>query len=94
MAIGGRGVGWLANLAQQPQVDIRLRGGWRSATARMVARDDLPADLRDGYRDSIGLFCFGEYLMWRPGRPSRDGIRDLHSHWLDTGTAVLLTMDS
>ncbi|MEL7158017.1 MAG: nitroreductase family deazaflavin-dependent oxidoreductase [Actinomycetota bacterium] len=90
VAIGGRGVGWLANLTESPEVRIRTRQGWRSANARVVA--DFPEALRSKYHESNGLFCYGEYLMWRPGRPTAEGIRDLHRTWLDTGVLVLLDL--
>lgn len=91
VAIGGPGVGWLANLVEDPHIRVRIRGGWRDATAEVV--DELPPDLSARYRDSTGPFCYGEYLMWRPGRPTTDGIRRLHSSWLDTGTLVLLSLE-
>lgn len=92
VAIGGSGVGWLANLAATPACRLRLRGGWHTATARIV--DELPADLHARYLDSVGAFCFGEYLMWRPGRPNAAGIRELHRTWLETGTLVLLDIEA
>ncbi len=90
VAIGGQGVGWLANLTKTPQVRIRTRGGWRPATAQVVV--DFPEALRTQYEESSGAFCYGEYLMWRSGRPATDGIRDLHVTWLDTGVLVLLDL--
>lgn len=91
VAIGGRGVGWLANVIETSEVRVRTRSGWHQARARVAA--DFPDQLRAAYRDSIGLFCYGEYLMWRPGRPSAEGIRDLHHTWLDTGVLVLLDLE-
>ena len=88
VAIGGLGVGWLANLTETPEVRIRTRQGWRSATAHVVP--EFPQMLRSKYEESNGVFCYGEYLMWRSGRPTPDGIRDLHRTWLDTGVLVLL----
>ncbi len=90
VAIGGHGVGWLANLTETPKVRIRTRRGWRPATARVVA--DFPEVLRTQYEESSGAFCYGEYLMWRSGRPTAEGIRDLHRTWLDTGVLVLLDL--
>jgi deazaflavin-dependent oxidoreductase (nitroreductase family) len=94
VAIGGRGVGWLANLEEDPQVAVRIRGGWRNASARAVAEAELPADLRSAYAESVGLFCYGEYLMWRTGRPTADGIKRLHTAWLARGTPVLLELEA
>ncbi len=90
VAIGGPGVGWLANLEAEPQVRIRTRPGWRSATAQIVT--DFPEVLRSKYQESNGLFCYGEYLMWRSGRPTIEGMRDLHRTWLDNGVLVLLSL--
>ena len=91
MAIGGVGVGWLANLIETPKVRIRTRRGWRSAKALVVA--DFSEVLRSKYEESSGAFCYGEYLMWRSGRPTADGIRDLHRSWLETGVLVLLDLE-
>lgn len=91
VAIGGRGVGWLANLTHNPDVRIRVRGGWRDATATPGV-EAVREELLESYRESVGLFSYGEYLMWRPGRPNRDGIRDLHNTWVDTGVPVALAL--
>ena len=90
VAIGGPGVGWLANLTETPEVRIRTRAGWRPAVAHVVV--EFPAVLHSKYEESNGVFCYGEYLMWRPGRPTPEGIRDLHSTWLDSGVLVLLDL--
>ena len=90
VAIGGHGVGWLANLTETPEVRVRTRQGWRPAIARVVA--EFPEVLRSGYEESSGVFCYGEYLMWRSGRPTAEGIRELHRAWLDTGVLVRLDL--
>lgn len=91
VAIGGSGVGWLANLTDEPTVSIRVRGGWRSATAT-IGLDAVDDDLLSAYSESVGLFSYGEYLMWRSGRPTREGIKRLHKTWIETGVPVALTL--
>ncbi len=91
VAIGGSGVGWLANLTNDPTVSIRIRGGWHKATAT-IGIDAVDDDLLSSYRESVGLFSYGEYLMWRPGRPTADGIKRLHATWIETGVPVALTL--
>ncbi|MGH1491813.1 MAG: nitroreductase family deazaflavin-dependent oxidoreductase [Acidimicrobiales bacterium] len=92
VAIGGHGVGWLANMTDNPTASIRIRGGWRTATAT-IGGDAVDVDLLSSYRESVGLFSYGEYLMWRPGRPTKAGIRDLHTTWTETGVPVALVLD-
>jgi len=55
VAIGGNGVGWLANLTEDPTVSIRTRGGWRAASAS-VGADAVDEDLLSSYRESISPF--------------------------------------
>lgn len=60
----GRRAAYVRNIEANPRVRIRLRGGWRSGTARVLDDDDPRARLRSLSRlNALGVRALGAELL-------------------------------
>ena len=85
--------GWAKNLRANPDVSLRLRSGRFSGTARQL--DPSEHDLAgSAYCEAVHTFEYLEHLVWRPGRPQAESIRDLHRNWFDQGTPFVIELDA
>jgi deazaflavin-dependent oxidoreductase (nitroreductase family) len=92
VAIKGSGVsGWAKNMLAQPTVELRLPGGRFAGVAREVSPAERQ-EARTAYCESVHPFEYAEHLVWKPGRPNRESIRELHRGWFDTGTPFVIDL--
>ena len=66
LAGGGRGSDWVANLAAEPQCEVRLQGLTHQATARLLDEPDADPDEIRRARDAV----FEKYEPRSPGLAS------------------------
>jgi deazaflavin-dependent oxidoreductase (nitroreductase family) len=93
VAIKGSRTSWLRNLLANPKVELRLRGGTFDGTAREIVEDPERGRGRAAYCGTHpGLFERLEYVNWRTGRPTERRIRELHEHWFDSGTPLIIEL--
>ena len=91
VAIKGGRTGWVRNALANPQVRLRVRGGNFAGVAREPEAAEFEA-ARTSYCEPVGLFEYAEYVTWRKGRPSREGIRQLHREWFDQGVPLIVEL--
>lgn len=92
VAIKGESTGWLRNALAHPEVGVRIRGGSFTGVAREV-RDDERVEARAAYCDTTaGIFERLEYSLWRPDRPAPAKIEELHRHWFETGSPLVVEL--
>jgi len=93
VAIRGSAVtAWAKNIKANPEVSLRLRGGRFPGRARELKQDERDEALRV-YLEPRSFFERLEYRNWRPGRPTREGIDDLHRSWFERGTPFVVELD-
>lgn len=92
VAIKGSRTGWLKNLESSPDVRVRIRGGTFAARAHRVAGATERHEALQAYCAARSPFEYLEYMMWRRGRPTRARIDDLHRHWFEQGSAIVLEL--
>ena len=93
VAIKGAGTGWAKNALANPEVKLRMRGGRFTGRAREV-RPEEHAAAKEAYSANVGLFERGEWRIWRSGRFSTEGSRDLHREWFETGTPIAIDLET
>jgi deazaflavin-dependent oxidoreductase (nitroreductase family) len=84
--------GWAKNLQADPEVGLRLPGGRLRGRARELAASEREL-ARSAYCDAVHRFEYLEHLVWRPGRPRAESIRDLHRSWFEQGTPFVVDLD-
>ena len=84
-----RPTAWLANVRANPQVRLRIRGGTFAGVAREVGESELD-EARQAYCETVNPFDYGECLLWRKGRPTRDKVSELHRDWFAEGTPLVV----
>ena len=92
VAIKGARTGWLKNLESCPDVRVRVRGGTFAARAHRAVGATERHEALQAYCAERSPFEDLEYMMWRTGRPTREGIDDLHRHWFEHGSPVVLEL--
>jgi deazaflavin-dependent oxidoreductase (nitroreductase family) len=94
VAIKGVGItGWAKNALANPSVKLRLRSGRFAGTAR-EPRPEERDEARAAYSEDVGWFERGEWRIWRSGRFSAEGSRELHREWFDTGTPLVIDLET
>ena len=91
VAIKGAGTGWAKNALANPEVRLRLPGGRFTGRAREVRPEEMEEG-REAYSANVGWFERGEWRIWRSGRFSQEGSRELHREWFDTGTPFVVDL--
>jgi deazaflavin-dependent oxidoreductase (nitroreductase family) len=92
VAIRGAGVsGWAKNMLAQPKVQLRLPGGRLEGVAREISPAERE-EARAAYCESVHRFEYAEHLIWKPGRPNRESIRELHRGWFEKGTPFVIDL--
>lgn len=90
VAIKGR-TGWLANIRAHPEVRLRIRGGSFEGIAREPRQAERERAL-EAYCEPLGWFEYLEYVNWRKGRPTPEGIRELHRAWFELGAPLVVEL--
>ena len=86
-----RPTAWLANVRANPDVRLRIRGGTFAGVAREVHESERE-EARAAYCDTVNRFDYAECRMWRPGRPTRAKIMELHRDWFAQGTPLVVDL--
>jgi len=93
VSIVGARADWLRNVRHDDRVHLRARG---TTTAARVRDPDGADELREARR----AFCearhpsdYIECFLHRKGAPSKRRIRELHEHWFDQGTPLVLDLE-
>ena len=84
---------WARNAAANPHVRLRLRGGSFAGIARSPTDADEAAAARDAYCRTVTPFDYLECAMWRPGRPTRAKIEELHRSWFEQGAPLVVELE-
>jgi deazaflavin-dependent oxidoreductase (nitroreductase family) len=84
--------GWAKNLRANPDVSLRLPGGSFTGRARELAPSERP-QARSAYCEAVHSFEYLEHLVWKPGRPRAESIRELHTGWFERGTPFVIDLD-
>ena len=93
VAIKGEAVtGWLKNARADPNVRLRLRGGWFDGVARDLRAEEMSQARKVYCEGPVGPFERVEYRMWKKGSPSAGKIRDLHRAWFEQGTPMVIEL--
>jgi deazaflavin-dependent oxidoreductase (nitroreductase family) len=92
VAIKGLGVtGWAKNALANPEVTLRLRDGRFSGRARKL-RAGEHEEGRDAYSAGVHWFERLEWKVWREDSFTPEKSRELHGHWFDTGTPLVVEL--
>lgn len=92
VAIKGEITGWLKNVREKPNVRLRVPGGTFDGVARELREEIEIHRGREVYAESVDLFSYLEYTMWRRGRPTRPKIQQLHAEWFDRGIPLVIEL--
>jgi deazaflavin-dependent oxidoreductase (nitroreductase family) len=88
---GSRGA-WFRNLEVEPEVRLRIRGGFFRGRAREITDPEELAHAKAVYSGRVNRLDWIEYRMHRPDRPTEAKIRALHEKWFDDGTPVVIEL--
>ena len=92
VAIKGVAVtGWAKNALANPEVTLRLSDGRFSGRAREL-RADEHEEGRDAYSAGVHWFERLEWKAWREDGFTPEKSRELHGHWFDTGTPIVVEL--
>jgi deazaflavin-dependent oxidoreductase (nitroreductase family) len=94
VAIKGPRTAWLKNVRADPRVQLRIRAGRLSGTAREADGSERQVALEAYSELTSPWFEHLEYRMWRQGKPSAAGIGALHRTWFETGTPLVVELDA
>ncbi|HSZ14223.1 MAG TPA: nitroreductase family deazaflavin-dependent oxidoreductase [Solirubrobacteraceae bacterium] len=84
--------GWVHNIAADPRVRLRIRGGTFAGVARELADPQELASARAVMCDTVNLFDYGECDLHLRGLPTRAKIQELHEFWFDTGVPLVVEL--
>jgi deazaflavin-dependent oxidoreductase (nitroreductase family) len=93
VAIKGPRTAWLKNVRANPRIRLRISGGTVSGTVREPTADEREAAI-EAYCEPSSAFEYLEYMMWRKGRPTPAGSRALHRDWFESGTPLVVDLES
>lgn len=94
VAIKGPRTAWLKNVRANPRVQLRIRAGRFSGTARETDASERQTALEAYSEPASPWFENLEYRMWREGTPTAARIETLHRTWFETGTPLVVELDS
>ena len=83
---------WVSNIRANPSVRLKL--GWKtySGVAREIADPAELARARAAICESVHLVDYAESCLHLRGTPSREGIKELHRYWFDTGIPLVIEL--
>jgi deazaflavin-dependent oxidoreductase (nitroreductase family) len=83
---------WVWNIRANPRVELRLRGGTFTGTARELHDPAELAQAREALCATVNLFDYGECDMHLRGLPTRAKIEQLHGYWFETGIPIVVEL--
>ncbi|MFE7801533.1 nitroreductase/quinone reductase family protein [Nocardia sp. NPDC057440] len=89
----GAASSWLLNIRADPHVELRIRGGNHTGTAREITDPDELRLARTTLCETVHRTDYGECALHLRGRPTRAKIQELHRYWFGTGTAIAIDLD-
>ena len=87
-----RSTHWLSNVRANPDVRLRIRSGTFAGVVREPRSTEELEEARAAYCKTVNRFDYAECRMWRPGRPTRDKIEELHRDWFEHGTPLVIEL--
>ena len=93
VSIGGPRAAWLKNLRANPAVRLRIRGGTFAGTARELTDPEERRAAEAIYCGTVNRLDYAECALHRAGRPTRARIEELHRHWFETGTPLVVELE-
>ena len=81
---------WVWNIRSNPSVELRIRGGTFTGSARELTEPAELAEAREAFCETVHLFDYGECDVHLRGLPTRAKIKDLHRYWFDTGIPLVV----
>jgi len=92
VAIGGPKAAWRKNVAANPRVSLRLRGGWSPGVVRAPQDGAEAGEAMAAFCRTVNPFDYVECCVHRRGRPTRAKIVELHRAWFDGGTPLIVDL--
>ncbi|MFC9556845.1 nitroreductase/quinone reductase family protein [Rhodococcus sp. NPDC056960] len=83
---------WVWNIRNNPNVHLRLRRRTFAGIAREINDPTELQQAREAICETVSFMDYGECRLHLRGRPSRAKIKDLHSHWFDTGIPLVIDL--
>ena len=83
---------WLRNVRANPDVRLRVRSGRFAGVVREPRSAEELEEAREAYCETVNRFDYAECRMWRPGRPTRARIQELHRDWFTQGTPLIVEL--
>jgi deazaflavin-dependent oxidoreductase (nitroreductase family) len=93
VSIPGARAAWLKNIAANPNVCLRIRGGRFSGVARELHEGPEKDEAVAAYCETVNRFDYAECTMHRPGRPTRSKIKELHRTWCEQGIPLVVELE-
>jgi len=87
-----RSTHWLSNVRANPKVRLRIRSGTFAGVVREPRSAEELEQAREAYCETVNRFDHAECRMWRPGRPTRSKVQELHREWFTHGTPLIIEL--
>ena len=94
VSLKGRSGAWFRNLEANPEVKLRISGGFFRGRAREITD---PAELERAssvYASHVNRLDWIEYRMHRADSPTEAKIRGMHAKWFNDGTPVIIELST
>ena len=85
---------WFRNLQQNPEVALRIRGGFFRGRAREIVDSAELDEARRVYVAPVNSLDWIEYRMHRSDSPTEEKIRAMHEKWFNDGTPVVIELSA
>lgn len=92
VAIGGEHSRWLKNVRAHPEVALRIRGGRFTGVVREPCDPGEIDEARAVFCETVKPFDYGECMVHRAGRPTREKIVALHRKWFEGGAPLVVEL--
>lgn len=92
VSLKGASGAWFRNLKANPDVKLRIRGGFFRGTAREITDPDELEHARTVYSRSLNRLDWIEYRMHRADSPTVERIRSMHEKWFHDGSPVAIDL--
>jgi hypothetical protein len=94
VSLKGSAGGWFRNLEADPQVRLRIRGGFFRGRAREISDAGELDRAKDVYAGALNRLDWIEYRMHRADKPTVAKIRSMYEKWFDDGTPVVIELET
>lgn len=83
---------WFRNLKDNPEVKLRIRGGFFRGRAREIVDSAELEHARRIYTAPVHRLDWIEYRMHRADSPTEEKIRAMHDSWFTNGSPVVIEL--